>query len=165
MTMTHESRDLASLLDELVSLHRRLIEVEQEKIAIVVDQKWTQLDGQVEKSRRLLERIEETERLRQEVIAGMGGNEEMTLSELSRQVPAEIGNRLLDRGKTLRILLVELKNLSLQCRQIVSSSLEVVDFTLSLFDGTGSKGRMYGDDGGEQNSEREQPSLVFDMKA
>jgi hypothetical protein len=165
VTVEQNHRKLALQLDELVTLHRELIAIEQEKITLVIDQNWLQLDEKVEKSGLILERIEETEGQRQETIGRIGGGVDMSLSDLVQLLPADIREELLGKGKTLRKLILKLKNLNLRCEQLISSSLEVLDFTLSLLAGTGSKSKIYSDGGEEQNGEGEQPSLVFDIKA
>ena len=160
-----EYMQLVSVMEKLVSLHRELVTREQEKIKLILDQDWRRLEEQVDRSRQVLRRIEETERQRLEIVGMIGGDPNHTLTQISGLLPDEGRDELHTRGKTLRSLLVDLKNLNLRCEQLIASSLEVVDFTLSLLSGTGSNGKTYSGDGEERGNGREHPSLVFDVKA
>ena len=137
--MEQETTELVSLMERLVSLHQELIPLEEEKIGLIIDQNWAGLEEQVQKSGPILLSIEDTERRRMEIVGRLGGTSDQPLSEIASQLPVDTGSELQRSGRTLRTLLLELKNLNLQEEQLITSSLEVVEFTLSLFSGRGSK--------------------------
>ena len=160
-----EQRDLVSTLDRHISLHRELTELEREKISRILAQDWQGLEQRVHRSTEVLHQIEQTERHRMEILDSIGGKSGSTLAELARSMPAETREDLYARRQTLRSLLLELKNLNHRCEELISSSLEVVEFTLSLFTGQGAGGKTYSGEGEERASRHDHPSLVFDVKA
>lgn len=154
-----------SAMETLVTLHRELLAVEQEKIIMIIDQNWKGLERQVEKSRDILKKIESAESSRIELIEKLGVQRESSLSEVSETLPAPIEADLQRHGKKLRSLLLELKDLVKRCEQLLESSLEVIDFTLSVFSGADANGKTYSDEGEEKKGDGGRTSLVFDLKA
>ena len=163
--MKTHSFQLASVMKRLITLHGELLRLEQEKINCITGQDWRGLEHQLEHSAAVLQQIEDVERQRQLLIEQVAGDHERTLSDIALLLPDREGEEIQKHGKTLRALILELKVLNLRCEQLISSSLEVVDFTLSLFSGNNSMGKTYDGKGGERGEGREQLSLVFDVKA
>jgi len=159
---------LLSVMETLISHHRELVALEQDKIRLIVDQDWEHLEAVVEKSRTVLKNIEEVEKQRVRIVKTLDGKGTGTtplLSELTEMVPSEFRTGILRAGETLLSTMLELKGLNRRSEQLIAGSLEVVDFTLSLLSGASSKGRTYSGDGEERSEGREHPSLVFDVKA
>jgi len=159
---------LLSVMETLISHHRELVALEQDKIRLIVDQDWEHLEAVVEKSRTVLKNIEEVEKQRVRIVKTLDGKGTGTtplLSELTEMVPPEFRTDILRAGETLLSTMLELKGLNRRSEQLIAGSLEVVDFTLSLLSGASSKGRTYSGDGEERSEGREHPSLVFDVKA
>ena len=159
---------LLPVMEALISRHRELVALEQDKIRLIIDQDWEHLEAVVEKSRIVLKNIENAEKQRVEIVGtldGKGTDNPPSLSELTERVPPESRTGILQAGETLRSTMVELKGLNRRSEQLIAGSLEVVDFTLSLLSGASSKGRTYSGDGEERAEGREHPSLVFDVKA
>jgi flagellar biosynthesis/type III secretory pathway chaperone len=160
-----DHRNLVSALDRHISLHRELIEIENEKISRIVAQDWRGLERRVHRSTEVLRQIEENERHRMQILEEIGGKSGSTLPELADSMAAEYSEELYSRRHTLQSLLIELKILNHRCEELISSSLEVVEFTLSLFTGQGGGGKTYSGEGEERASRQDHPSLVFDVKA
>ena len=159
---------LLSVMETLISHHRELVALEQDKIRLIIDQDWEHLEAVVEKSRTVLKNIEEVEKQRVRIVKTLDGKGTGTtplLSELTEMVPPEFRTDILRAGETLLSTMLELKGLNRRSEQLIAGSLEVVDFTLSLLSGASSKGRTYSGDGEERSEGREHPSLVFDVKA
>jgi flagellar biosynthesis/type III secretory pathway chaperone len=152
-------------MQQLIMLHGELAGLEQEKVRRITEQDWQGLEQQLELSRAVLQQIEDVERRRQELVERLVGNPEKALSDVAAQLPDARGEELLKQGKKLRTLILELKALTLHSEQLISSSLEVVDFTLSLFSGNNSMNKTYDGDGGERGEGQGSLSLVFDVKA
>ena len=159
---------LLSVMETLVSHHRELVALEQNKIKLIIDQDWEHLEAVVEKSTVVLKNIESAEKQRVEIVKtfdAKGADTTPLLSELTEMLPPEFRADILQTGQTLRSTMLELKGLNRQSEQLIAGSLEVVDFTLSLLSGASSKGKTYSGDGEERSEGREHPSLVFDVKA
>ncbi len=163
--MEQEYFHLLTVLDLLIAFHRELVSVEQQKVNLIINQDWKELERQVAKSREILGNIESAEKTRLEIVEKIGGKTETTLSELSGSMPEGMREDLLKNGERLRALIADLRNLTHRSAQLLSSSLEVVDFTLSLFAGASSRGKTYGVNGEEKRDEGKHTSLVFDLKA
>ena len=166
--MEQKHTQLLSVMEELIDHHRELVALEQEKIKLVIDQDWKLLEERVEQSRAVLQKIDDAEKRRVGIIGTLSGNINgglQTLSEVSAHVTDTCGGELMRSGEMLRSLMLELKNLNSRSEQLISSSLEVVDFTLALLSGASSNGKTYDGDGEERAEGREHPSLVFDLKA
>jgi hypothetical protein len=163
--MKQEHAELLELIKLQISLHQQLTLLGQEKIRLILNQDWEALEEQIEKSRCLLHKIETAERQRLEIVRKISGSHEMLLSEIVEKLPPELAQDLLKNGNTLRGLILDLKNLNSRCERLIESSMEVVDFTLSLFTGTGPGGKTYGGDGEERLEKNGHTSLVFDVKA
>jgi flagellar biosynthesis/type III secretory pathway chaperone len=160
-----DQRGLLSIMDRHISLHRELIELEREKISRILAQDWSGLEEQVKRSTEILHRIETTEQRRVKILQAQGRGADATLAEIVEILSTEGGKELQLRGQTMRSLLTELRDLNHRCEELISSSLEVVDFTLSLLAGRGTGGKTYSGEGSEQADRDDHPSLVFDVKA
>jgi len=156
---------LLTVLDNLIISHRKLLEVEQNKIKLIINQDWETLEGQIEKSREILKRIRAHEKQRLDLIERIGGKRELSLSEILQSLPETRRDDLRKKGEKLQSIVMELKSLNRQIEQLLESSLEVINFTLSLFSGAGSSGKTYCGDGEEKKTDEKHTSLVFDLKA
>jgi flagellar biosynthesis/type III secretory pathway chaperone len=155
---------LLTSMETLVTLHRELLSLEQQKIDMIIDQNWEDVQRLVQESKKILEGIEASETSRVKLIQLMGCDVESTLSQISEDLPEKIGEDLLKCGEKLRSLLLQLKILNSRCEQLIGSSLEVIDFTLSMMSGA-VRGKTYKPDGEEQKGEGGHTALVFDLKA
>jgi len=163
--MKKEYFNLLTVLDLLIAFHRELISVEQDKINLIIKQDWKELEQQVQKSREILNNIQSAEKTRLSIVEKIGGKPELKISELSKSMPEGMKEDILASSRRLCSLITELKNLNERSALLLSSSLEVVEFTLSLFAGASSKTRTYGGNGEEKRDEGRHTSLVLDMKA
>jgi flagellar biosynthesis/type III secretory pathway chaperone len=138
--------ELLTSMETLVNLHRELLTVEQQKIDMIINQNWEDLEGLVQ----LIELI--------------GFSKDSSLSQISERLPEKIGEDLQQCGENLRSLMFQLKILNSRCEQLIGSSLEVIDFTLSMMSGA-VRGKTYKPDGEEKKGEGGNTALVFDLKA
>jgi flagellar biosynthesis/type III secretory pathway chaperone len=160
--------ELLSVMETLNSLHRELVCLEEDKISLIIGQNWEGLEEAVEKSRTVLNNIERIEKKRVEIVKlfdSAATDNPPPVSKLLRSIPEQFRAPLTQASEALRSSMLQLKELNRRSEQLLSGSLEVVDFTLSLLSGAGSKGRTYSGDGEERIEGREHPSLVFDVKA
>lgn len=155
---------LVSVLDDLISCHRALLGIEQEKQQLIISQDWNLLQEHVERSRKLLEKIEVGENARLDLVEKLGLERESTLSDIVHSAPRQAHHTLASRGEQLRELIYQLKALNRQSERLLQSSLEVVNFTLSLLAGSEQQGKTYGGNGEERKAEGKQTSLMFDLK-
>ncbi len=162
--MEKEYTELLAVLGRLVVLHKDLLKVEQEKLALIIDQDWKALEERISESTAILNAIEECEKKRISLIERMGGNRDIALSELLQGMPENRRLVLKARGDDLQSVLFELKSLNDRSGRLLDSSLEVVNFTLSLFSGAGSGTRTYSGSGREDAGSSKHTSLVFDLK-
>jgi flagellar biosynthesis/type III secretory pathway chaperone len=155
---------LLTSMETLVTLHRELLPLEQQKVDLIIDQNWEDLQRLVHKSKKILKGIEASEASRVKLIELIGCSKNSSLLQIAERLPEEIGEDLLKCGENLRSLLLQLKNLESRCEQLIGSSLEVIDFTLSMMSGA-VRGRTYKPDGEEKKGEGGHTALVFDLKA
>jgi flagellar biosynthesis/type III secretory pathway chaperone len=94
----------------------------------------------------------------------IGFSKDSSLSQISERLPEKIGEDLQQCGENLRSLMFQLKILNSRCEQLIGSSLEVIDFTLSMMSGA-VRGKTYKPDGEEKKGEGGNTALVFDLKA
>jgi flagellar biosynthesis/type III secretory pathway chaperone len=160
----HRYASLIGVLDDLVSCHRALLEIEQEKQQLIINQDWNALQEQVERSRTVLGRIRAREQARTEVVGRMGLDPASSLSRILDSAPGEVRGELADRGRRLRELIQRLQELNRRSANLLAGSLEVVSFTLSLISGEEGEGKTYGTNGKEQQAGGRRTSLVFDLK-
>ncbi len=155
---------LLASMETLVNLHRELISVEQQKIDMIIDQNWGDLERLVNESEKVLKDIENSEMSRVKLIESLGCSKDTSLSQIAEHLPKEIGEDLLKCGENLRSLMLQLRILNSRCEQLIGSSLEVIDFTLSMMSGA-VRGKTYKPDGEEKKVEDGHTALVFDLKA
>jgi len=160
--MEKEYMELIAVLERLVVLHRDLLHMEQDKLALILDQNWKTLAERIDESKGILDAIEECEKKRLSVVERMGGSRDSALSELLQRIPEDQRRVLKTRGEELQSVVLELKSLNSRSRQLLDSSLEVINFTLSLFSGAGTK--TYSGSGREEADPGKHTSLVFDLK-
>ena len=163
--MSEKYEELLGVMDTLIHNHRRLLEVEQEKPETVIQQNWRGLEQLVSKSEKIIGDIESVERRRLELIGEMGGNEKATLRTIAYQVPEKTREELLKSGERLMSLMHELKELNKYLEKLVQSSLEIVNYSISLFSGRGGNTKTYSDGGQEKSIEEKHTSFVFDVEA
>jgi flagellar biosynthesis/type III secretory pathway chaperone len=156
--------ELLTSMETLVNLHRELLTVEQQKIDMIINQNWEDLEGLVHKSKKILKGIEASEASRVKLIELIGFSKDSSLSQISERLPEKIGEDLQQCGENLRSLMFQLKILNSRCEQLIGSSLEVIDFTLSMMSGA-VRGKTYKPDGEEKKGEGGNTALVFDLKA
>jgi len=162
--MEKEYMELIAVLEHLVVLHRDLLHVEQDKLALILDQNWKTLAERIDESKGILDAIEECEKKRLSAVERMGGSRDSALSELLRSIPEDERQVLKARGEELQSVVLELKSLNSRSRQLLDGSLEVINFTLSLFSGAGSGTKTYSGSGREEAGSGKHTSLVFDLK-
>jgi flagellar biosynthesis/type III secretory pathway chaperone len=166
--MSDEYTRLAEVIDDLISSHTALLELEQEKQQLIVDQNWVDLQKRVERSRELLGHIEAGERTRREIIGALDLDPASTLTQVIAGIPAGFGGNqgreLAARGGQLRAVMGKLRELNRQSARMLGSSLDVIDFTLSLISGSRAQGKTYSGNGRESAAGGRKTSLVFDYK-
>jgi len=162
--MEKQYTELLAVLNSLVALHRDLMKVEQEKLSLIIDQDWKTLELRIDESKSILNKIEECERKRLSLIERIGGNRDLALSEILQGIPDDRRQVLKDRGEELQSVLLELKSLNGRSERLLDSSLEVINFTLSLFSGAGSSTKTYSGSGREEADSGKHTSLVFDLR-
>ncbi len=160
----HRYASLIGVLDDLVACHRALLEMEQEKQQLIVNQDWSMLQERVERSREMVSRIEAGEHTRAELVREIGLDPQASLSRVLEAAPEEVRGELESRGRRLREVITRLKTLNRRSKQLLAGSLEVVSFTLSLISGEEGEGKTYGTNGEERPPRGKQTSLVFDTK-
>jgi len=163
--MEEEYFKLLSVLDMLITFHRELIGVEREKLQLIINQDWRNLEREVDRSREILTNIESAETTRLDIIEKISGRRDLSLSDLEQTVPRQMREDLLESGSRLQVLVDRLKDVIRRSEQLLTSSLEVIDFTLSMFSGDGSNVKTYGVRGEEKKGLGRPTSLVFDVKA
>jgi flagellar biosynthesis/type III secretory pathway chaperone len=163
--MGKKAADLIDIIDKLIHHHEELLAIEQEKVRSVVDQDWKGLERLVAHGKKVLKAIEDVEKARRKLLKDLGPGEDAALSEVAGLLPKDDGRSVLEHGGRLRGLIEELRELAKRSEGLIQSSLEVVNFSISLFSGATTGGKTYLDNGTERNIGEKHTSLVFDAKA
>jgi DNA-binding Xre family transcriptional regulator len=158
-------RDLLMILDVLIGQHKELLGVEQQKLNAIVNQDWKGLEVYLSHSRDILKKIENTEHVRLDTLERLCGRKDATLSDLKLSIPAGMHEELDNSSTSLIALIKEQKVLNENIEKLLKNSLEIVDFSISLFSRMGSKGSTYSVNGKESPSGKKISSFVFDVKA
>ena len=163
--MEKTMRELIVVLDVLVAHHRELLMLEQKKLTSIINQDWKGLEELLSKSKQVLRDIEDAEKLRLDLIEKLCGSKDAKITDIKIKVPEELTNELQKSGKKLISLIQEQKILNENIEKLLQSSLEIVNFSVSLFSGMGSNGKTYTGSGKEKGSKGKYTSFVFDVKA
>ena len=156
---------LIEIMDVLIDLHRRLLNVEESKIEAIVNQDWKRLQVLLQESEILMSEIEDVEEERIRLIKDAGYDAESSISEISVKLPENI-RVLLEKSRDNLIGIVnELKEINRKTRAMLEGSLEVINFTLGLLSGGNSRVKTYGVQGKEIGETEHTSSMVFDFKA
>jgi nucleotidyltransferase/DNA polymerase involved in DNA repair len=156
---------LLQSLEELITLHRALLEIEQSKVSVILDQDWKELEQLLGTSRKILDNIETAEKQRLRIVERLCGRAEAHLSEVEKTAPETQRARLKSSGARLAELITMQKGVSRNVESLLRSSLEIVNFTLSLFMDGERQGKIYSVDGQDRGSGGKSSPLVFDIKA
>jgi len=156
---------LLIVLEGLIAYHRELLSVEHEKLSSIINQDWQVLEQLVFRSRKILKDIETAEETRLDLVETICGNREGALADIGQSVSGKTGKHLQINAEKLRSLMREQKTLNQRIEALLQSSLEIVNFSISLFSGSGPGSRTYSGKGEEKAPDEKHTSLVFDVKA
>lgn len=162
--MDKQIKELVIVLDILVANHRELLSCEQSKLELIINQDWYGLGKQLKSSEQILKSIEAAEKLRIDILRRMGFNESTPMKNVVGGFSEEERKRLIDGAERLSYVIKDLKLLNGQVQDLLSSSLEVIDFSISLFQGAGSGSKTYSVNGEEKKGDDRVTSLVLDTK-
>ena len=163
--MQKTTGELLEMLDVLVAHHKELLNIEKKKLSSIVDQDWKGLEILLEKSKQVLKKIENAEIVRLDLVEKLCGRKEATISEIENTVPSDAGQELKKSSRNLISVIDEQKNLNENIEKLLNSSLEIVNFSISLISSMGAKGQTYSGSGREQGSGEKHTSFVFDIEA
>jgi flagellar biosynthesis/type III secretory pathway chaperone len=163
--MGRKPADLIDIIDKLINHHEELLAIEKEKVSSVIDQDWRGLERLVAHGKKVLKAIGDVEKARRILLKDLGSGEDAALSEVAGLLPKDEGRAVLEHGGRLRGLIEELRALAKRSEGLIQSSLEVVNFSISLFSGATTGGKTYLDNGTERNIGEKHTSLVFDARA
>jgi len=161
--MEKEIKELLILLDILIAHHRELLSVEQKKMNAVINQNWYELEKLLNHSRLILKDIDKAEKIRLDLVEKITGFKETSLSQLKEKISTSNRKKLVKSGELLKKVMEEIKELNARVENLLQSSLEIIDFSISLFSGSDSK--TYSGTGREKKDEGKHTSLIFDIKA
>ena len=143
-------QDLFIVLDALIRDHRELVSCEQSKIECIVRQDWRKLGEALKRSEALLKSIETAENKRRRIIGKLGHGTAASMTVLTGEFDRPQAERLVQCTERLKSIIGELGRINERIHSLLTSSLEVIDFTLSLFQGEGPGSRTYCVNGAER---------------
>lgn len=157
-------KELLIVLDILIANHRELISCEQKKLEMIIKQDWKGLQLQVDMSTQILQSIDTAERLRLDLIERIGFSKETPIKEVVNAFGDQDKEKIINSREKLVSTLQELKSLNKQIETLIESSLEIINFSLSLFQENGQASKTYSGNGEEKKAGKCTP-LVLDTKA
>ncbi len=162
--MDKSLKELLIVLDILIAHHRELISCEQKKLEMIIKHDWKGLQKQVDISTQILKSIDTAERLRLDLIVRIGYSKETPIREVVNAFADMDKEKVINSREKLVSTLQELKSLNKQIETLIESSLEIINFSISLFQENGSASKTYSGNG-EERKEGKCTPLVFDKKA
>lgn len=156
---------LITALENLLDLHGELLGVEQKKLRSIIAQDWRELETLLLESRKLLTTIELREKQRMEIVEHLCGRSDAPLSIVEKKLPESQQPRLRSCAQKLVKIISRQKLVSENAQNLLKSSLEIINFSISLFSGGDGEGKTYSVNGQENGTEGRYTSLVFDIKA
>jgi hypothetical protein len=163
--MQKTANALITALERLLNLHRELLGVEQKKLGAIIAQDWRELETLLLKSRKLLVKIELAENQRMEVVEHLCCRGDAPLSSVVKSLPDVQKPRVRSCAQKLVEIISRQKLVSETAQNLLKSSLEIINFSISLFSGADGEGKTYSVNGQEKGNEGRYTSLVFDIKA
>ena len=157
--------ELLEVLDVLTAHHEELLNIEKKKLSSIIDQDWKKLDFLLEQSKQILRKIENAESVRLSIVEKLCGSKDTMISEIEKTIPLDVGQELKKSSRNLISLIEEQKILNANIEKLLKSSLEIVNFSMSLVSGMGAKGQTYSGSGKERGSGEKHTSFVFDIEA
>jgi flagellar biosynthesis/type III secretory pathway chaperone len=157
-------KELLIVLEILIANHRELLSCEQSKLEMIIRQDWPGLGEALKRSEQILKSIETAERCRQKLLQDAGIDPGTPMKEVVETLSGEQKKKLLEGTEKLSEVLQSLKSLNGQIQELLSSSLEVINFSISLFQGAGAGSKTYCVTGEEKRGEERYTSLVLDTK-
>ena len=163
--MESKAKELVTILEKLISQHRELLNVEQKKLHSIINQDQQGLENLVSQSKKILKDIEHSEKTRLVVVEELCGTEKATITEIGEKLSEKKNSELSARAVSLRTLMLEQKELNQRIEYLLKDSLDIINFSVSLFSGAGPGGRTYSGAGEERSPDEKPASLVLDIKA
>lgn len=134
---------LLELMDKLQETHEALLELAEVKTQILVDNEIDRLNIIVNKEKKLVRAISETDQQRTQFIGGYlisrgyNPNPKITIGDLVKIIfKAEEKQALKEAQQKLLTTVVELKKLNVRNQQLIEQSLAFIDYSLDLYLGS-----------------------------
>jgi len=162
--MEKHVRELLVVLEVLIANHRELISCEHEKVECIIRQDWQGLGEALKSSEQVLKSIETAEKLRRRLLGKLGHDETAPMKSLIDDLSGKQAQKLGEGAEVLKSIMGELKAINGRVQELLTSSLEVINFSLSLFQGEGPGSKTYCMNGAERSGEGRYASLVLDTK-
>lgn len=156
---------LVANLDSQVKKHKILLNVLKKKLNAIVAQDWEKLQVYVERSNPILEQIRRLEEDRVRIVWSITGDGKTRISELTSGMKADERKALQEKADELTEIVGEVKSAIFQISTLLETSLEVIDYTVSLLSGNGISGSLYGTGGREKKSAENNYPLLLNIKA
>jgi len=163
--MESKTGKLVTILEELIALHRALLNVEQKKLHSVINQDLQELDSLILQSKKILKDIEISEKARLVIVEELCGTDRATITEIGHKLSEKRNAELTSRAGSLKSLMLEQKELNGRIAYLLKDSLDIINFSVSIFSGAGPQGRTYSVAGEEKSHEEKPVPMVLDIKA
>ncbi|MBN2324703.1 MAG: flagellar protein FlgN [Spirochaetes bacterium] len=163
--MDKSVKELFAVLEVLIANHKELFSCEQKKVECIIRQDWQGLSGALKHSEEVLKSIETAEKLRSRCLETLGYDESASMRSVIGDISKKQAGKLEESTRTLKRVMDELKVINDRVQTLLQSSLEVINFSLSLFQGEGPSSRTYCMNGSEEKGGERCTSLVLDTKA
>ena len=163
--MESKTRELVTVLEELITRHRALLNVEQKKLRSIINQDLKELDSLISQSKKILKDIETSEKARLVAVEELCGTDKATITEIGHKLSEKRNAELTSRAGSLTSLMLEQKELNQRIEYLLKDSMDIINFSVSVFSGASPYGKTYSVAGEERLSEAKPASLVLDIKA
>jgi len=163
--MESKAGELVTILEKLILQHKTLLNVEQKKLHSIISQDLQGLESLISQSKKILKDIEHSEKTRLVIVEELCGTDKATITEIGQKLSEKKNAELTARAGSLKTLMLEQKELNQRIEYLLKDSLDIINFSVSLFSGAGPNGRTYSGEGEERSPDEKPASLVLDIKA
>lgn len=154
--MVNANKEVSSVIDILkkeYGYYKDMLELSKSKRKIITEGKVAELDKIVKLEQNMIFNIGQLEKKREEEVSKLCSalgvkSEQITVSELAKDLQPDLRNELEKVQDELHKLLSELKTVNDLNGQLIEQSLEYIDYSINLISGSGMEtGSLYEDIG------------------
>lgn len=159
-------KKLLCILEKEAQLYSEFLELSRQKTEVIINGDVKELENITKREQALIDNVGELEETREQVVSEIAcaiGAEtsSLTISTIIDSLDKLWAEKLKKARNSILYTIDEIRQINLQNKILIDTSLEYIDFSLNLMSSASSKGVKYSKDGKEGNDEKRS---LFDVK-